>query len=522
MEKFKRILKRISKLLFNRIIYVAIAVSVQVAWFVVQFYRLTSYSGYMNFAVSVLAIIVVALIINREMNSSYKLLWTFLILGIPVFGLVAYLLVGESRMISRTSRQYRHAVEASREYTLEEEEPRRALERLDRVADRQSRYIYHMSKAPLWQHTTAEYFQIGDDMFPVLVKELEAASHFIFIEYFIINDGLMWQTILDILERKASEGVDVRLIYDDFGCMTTLPVRYYEKLRAKRIKCEVFNPFRLIANIVHNNRDHRKFCIIDGYVGFTGGINLSDEYINKKCRFGRWKDTAIVLRGDAVWNMTLMFLQMWSTVTEAKISEDLDYALYKPHVYHPEPFEGEGFIQPFGDSPLDNELVGENVYTSILSQAEHYVYICTPYLIVDDEMMSALCVAANSGIDVRIITPGIPDKKLVFLLTQSYYTRLLRAGVKIYAYQPGFLHAKSFVCDDKIAVCGTINLDYRSLFLHFEDGVWIYQDPVIKDIKKDFLNTLAQSKKVTLEFCEGRNILIRGMQSVMRLVAPLL
>ena len=330
----------------------------------------------------------------------------------------------------------------------------------------------------------------------------------------------MWRTILDILEEKVKEGVDVRLIYDDMGCLTTLPHKYYETLRKKGIKCQVFNPFRPILNIIQNNRDHRKFCIIDGYVGFTGGVNLADEYINQKERFGHWKDTAVMLKGEAVWNMTAMFLHMWNVITNNR--EDNSLEEYLPHVWHPEPFVGDGYVQPFCDSPLDNETVGENVYLNIINRARRYVYICTPYLVIDNEMMTALCLAAKSGVDVRLMTPGIPDKKLVFLLTQSYYEQLLEAGVKIYEYQPGFLHAKSFVCDDKIGVVGTINLDYRSLYLHFEDGVWIYRNKVIYDIRQDFTDTLDYCKPVTLEFCRGRNIVIRAMQSVMRLFAPMM
>ena len=311
-------------------------------------------------------------------------------------------------------------------------------------------------------------------MFPVLVKELEQAEHYIYIEYFIINDGVMWRTILDILEQKVAQGVDVRLIYDGFGCLTTLPYKYDKFLREKGIQCKVFNPFRPVLNIIQNNRDHRKICVIDGKTGFTGGINLADEYINQKERFGHWKDTAVMLKGDAVWSMTMMFLHMWNVVNG--IQTPIDYAAHSPHAYHPEEFEGSGFVQPFTDTPLDGETLGENVYLNIINRAKRYVYICTPYLIIDNEMMTALCLAAKSGVDVRIMTPGVPDKKMVFLLTQSYYAQLIEAGVKIYEYQPGFLHAKSFVCDDEIAVVGTINLDYRSLYLHFEDGVWIYKN----------------------------------------------
>ena len=514
------ILKKISKLLFNRIFYVIIAMAVQLGWLLTIFFRLAGYSKYISFGLDVLSIVIVLWIVNRKINPSYKLAWTMLILCLPVFGLVLYLVFGQSRVATYMENRFADMLDQTRDYLVEDEGIHERLEAEDPSICVQSDYIRNNSGYPAYENTTAEYFQVGDDMFPVLVRELEQAKHYIFIEYFIIHDGVMWQTILDILERKVKEGVDVRLLYDDMGCLTTLPHKYYEQLRAKGIKCEVFNPFRPFLNIIQNNRDHRKFCIIDGYVGFTGGINLADEYINQKKRFGHWKDTAVMLKGEAVWNMTAMFLHMWSVVTRSK--EKVEFENYLPHTYHPGEFESDGYIQPFCDSPLDNETVGENVYLNIINRAKQYVYICTPYLIIDNEMMTALCLAAKSGIDVRIMTPGIPDKKIVFLLTQSYYEQLLEAGVKIYEYQPGFLHAKSFVCDDEVGVVGTINMDYRSLYLHFEDGVWIYKNKVIDDIKSDFMETQNYCNPISLDFCKGRNIVVRAMQSILRLFAPML
>lgn len=514
------ILKKIAKLLFNRIFYVVFAMAVQLGWLLTIFLRLAGYSRYMSIALDAISILVVLVIVNRKINPSYKLAWTMLILCLPVFGLVLYLVFGRSRIAAYMQERFNDMLAKSSNLLQTDPDLHEQLRMEDASACNQSDYIYRNSGYPAHGNTTAEYFQVGDDMFPVLVKELEQAQHYIFIEYFIIHDGVMWRTILDILEKKVKEGLDVRLIYDDMGCLTTLPHKYYETMRAKGIKCQVFNPFRPILNIIQNNRDHRKFCIIDGYVGFTGGVNLADEYINQKERFGHWKDTAVMLKGEAVWNMTAMFLHMWNVVTNNRQDSSLEE--YLPHVWHPEAFEGDGFIQPFCDSPLDNETVGENVYLNIINRARDYVYICTPYLVIDNEMMTALCLAAKSGVDVRLMTPGIPDKKLVFLLTQSYYEQLLEAGVKIYEYQPGFLHAKSFVCDDEIGVVGTINLDYRSLYLHFEDGVWIYRNKVIGDIKKDFTDTLDYCNPVTLEFCRGRNIAVRAMQSILRLFAPML
>ena len=513
-------LKKIAKLLFNRIFYVAVALLLQLVWVFLFVWELAGYSQYISLAITVLSIVMVLWILNKRINPSYKLGWTMLIMAFPVFGLLLYLLFGHSRIAEEMQKRYTRVQEDSIPYLQSDPRVCRKIQEEDPSAAVQSEYICRHSVYPVYEHTKAEYFQVGDDMFPVLVKELEQAEHYIYIEYFIINDGVMWRTILDILEQKAAQGVDVRLIYDGFGCLTTLPHKYYEELQKKGIKCQVFNPFRPILNIIQNNRDHRKLCIIDGWVGFTGGINLADEYINQKARFGHWKDTAVMLKGEAVWNMTVMFLHMWAVIGRSE--ESIDYEAYFPHRYHEGEFESDGFVQPFCDTPLDEEVVGEDVYLNIINKAKKYVYICTPYLIIDNEMMTALCLAAKSGVDVRIMTPGIPDKKLVFILTQSYYRQLLEAGVKIYEYQPGFLHAKSFVSDDEIGVVGTINLDYRSLYLHFEDGVWIYRNRVIQDIKDDFIQTMEYCRQIEPEFCLNRNIGLRIMQNIFRAFAPLM
>lgn len=520
MHRIIHTFKKLLQLLFNRIFYVAIALLIQLGWILITAWRLAAYSRYFSNALSVISLLTVLWIVNKNINPSYKLGWTILILIFPVFGVILYILFGKSRIAQEMQHRYTKVQEESLPYMEPDAEVSASLAADSPSAFAQSQYIHNYSSFPVHGNTTARYFQVGEDMFPVLVQELEQAEHYIYIEYFIINDGVMWRTILDILERKAALGVDVRIIYDGFGCLTTLPHKYDRYLKEKGIKCQIFNPFRPLLNIVQNNRDHRKICVIDGHTGFTGGINLSDEYINQKKRFGHWKDTAVMLKGEAVWNMTVMFLHMWNVISHS--SESIEHEAFFPHRYHPDPFESDGFVQPYSDTPLDGEVVGENVYLNIINRAKKYVYICTPYLIIDNEMMTALCLAAKSGVDVRIMTPGIPDKKTVFLLTQSYYEQLLEAGVRIYEYQPGFLHAKSFVCDDEIAVVGTINLDYRSLYLHFENGVWFYKNQVVQDILSDFQETLRYCDPVSIEFCRNRNIVVRAFQSILRLFAPLL
>ena len=504
----------------GRLVFVALSVLLQVIWICVQAMKLNRYSTWISVATSVLTLVVVILLYGRRTNAAFKMPWIILILAFPVLGLGMYLLFGRKEATQLVRERFERIDQSLDGLLIQDKAVRIKLQQTDRMAANEAEYIWNYAKYPIYQNTDVVFYKEASEGIEAQKQALNQAKHFIFIEYFIINDGVMWQTILNILEKKAKEGVDVRLIYDGFGCLTTLPYKYDQEMRRRGIKCEVFNRFRPILNIIQNNRDHRKICVIDGWTGFTGGINLADEYINQRKRFGHWKDTAVMLKGEGVWNMTAMFLYMWGIVTRTDTS--LDFGNYVPHRWHPNEFPGNGYVQPFCDSPLDDEIVGENVYLNIINRAKNYVYICTPYLIIDNEMMTALCLAAKSGVDVRIMTPGIPDKKMVFLLTQSYYKQLLEAGVKIYEYQPGFLHAKSFVCDDKVGVVGTINLDYRSLYLHFEDGVWMYKNDVILDIRDDFTETLEYCDPIDLAFCQKRNIVVRAIQNVLRVFAPLL
>ena len=377
----------------------------------------------------------------------------------------------------------------------------------------QSRYLQGFAGAPVYKGTDVTFFPLGEDMFAEMLRQLEQAKKYIFLEYFIIAPGKMWDSILEILKRKAALGVDVRVVYDDIGSFGLLPRHYARELERAGISCLVFNPFTNIFSSRFNNRDHRKICVIDGNVGFTGGANLADEYINAYPKHGHWKDTAVMLRGEGVFSLTVMFLSLWDY--ERKIKED--FSRFSPTVTR----QGEGFVQPYTDSPADGEYVGETVYENMLGRAKDYVYITSPYLIIDNTMIAALTSAAKSGVDVRIITPGIPDKKTVFLLTRSYYNVLLEAGVKIYEYTPGFVHAKEFVSDDRTAVVGTINLDYRSLCHHYECGVWMCENKAVLEIKEDFLKTLTQCREITPELC--RKILGKRplLLAILRIFAPL-
>lgn len=511
--------KTISKLFSSRIFTVALVVLLQVIWFCVMIWGLSSYFRYVELFIKLVSVIVLLHIINKPINPAYKLAWVVLILGLPIFGIAIYFLLGRSTIAARMEREFDAIRTGYSQYLNENARVREMLDETSCEYSNQSRYIRDAAGYPLYGNVETKYYGVGEDLFPVMLEELKKAEKYIFLEYFIIADSYMWQNIKSILIEKAQSGVDVRLIYDDFGCASRLPHHFYKWLQTKGIKCAAFNPLKPIVNIILNNRDHRKILVIDGKVAFTGGINIADEYINQEERFGHWKDSGIMVKGPAVWSFTAMFLQMWAVITQMQPEFD---RFVPPGYYTPIPSKYNGYIQPYSDNPLDNEIVGENVYLNIISHAKKYVYIYTPYLIIDNEMMTALCLAAKSGVDVRIVTPEIPDKKYVYLLTQSYYQQLLEAGVRIYQYVPGFIHAKNFVCDDVVATVGTINMDFRSLYLHFECGTWLYGCDAVQEIKEDVLHTLKDCREIDLDSVKNRHWVIRFMQGLLRLFAPML
>lgn len=501
----------------NRLLVVGLAILIQALWYMSFLNWLTGYSAWINACFRLLSLLVFLYLIKKDENSVYKLAWITLVMALPLFGGVLYLAIGNKNPSKRLSRKMVAVKEELEPLMVQNEETLLELEQQDEGAASIARYIGRYGAYPIWKNTDVQYFPLGERMFEVMLEDLEKAEHFIYLEYFIVQEGVMWNQILEILERKAAQGVDVRMIYDDVGCVSLLPVRYDEEMEKKGIHCLAFNRFVPIVSLVMNNRDHRKMMIIDGHTAYTGGVNLADEYINEKVRFGHWKDTAARFYGDAAYNFSLMFLEIWNAFREPV----LDYEGLSPHKWHPEPFQGKGYVVPFADTPLDNEEVGENVYINILNLAKRYVYISTPYLIISDEMKSALTLAAKRGVDVRILMPGIPDKKTVFFMAQSYYPPLLEAGVKIYEYTPGFVHAKSYVCDDRIAVIGTINMDFRSLYLHFECGTFLYGCDCVRDMKEDMEECFQKSHQVTKGDC--RQGLIGSLfTSVLRVFAPMM
>lgn len=511
-------MNKLRKILSSRLVVWGLVMLLQIGWFISLFLYFHNHYRYAGACLETIAFIIVLTIVNKQTNPSYKVAWSILILGVPVFGIAMYFLFGRSEITKRNRKKLHKMHSKSVRHLKGDEEVIQALARQSRGAGKQAGYISKWSHFPICMNQGLTYYCTGDDTLKPILDEIAKAEHYIFLEFFIIREGVFFNTILDALEEKVKQGVEVRLLYDDFGSANTVPHHYDRYIGRFGIKCVRFNPLKPIFSAIMNNRDHRKMLIIDGKVAFTGGFNLADEYINQRERFGHWKDNGLRIEGKAVANFVAMFLEMWQYQT----NETEDESKYFPD-YEKEQFETlPGYVQPFADSPLDHEKVGETVYLNIINRAKDYLYIFTPYLIIDNEMMTALCNAAKSGVDVRIITPGIPDKKLVFLLTQSYYSQLLCAGVRIYQYTPGFIHAKTFVCDDVIATVGTINLDYRSLYMHFECGVWMYGTWEVGQIKHDVLDTLKVSREITYAHEAKRSPLIKTLQGLLRLFAPLM
>lgn len=511
-------LKKAASLVFHRLTITVLLLAVQVLLLMVMMIRFSGYFVYFYWFCIVLSVIAVLKIVSDDSDPGYKIAWIIPILLFPLFGGSVYLLIGGNRLSSRTQ-QKMHGMEQQMVAILERDCKAEQLSAYGLDAVNQSHYLEQFAHGPAYSNTQATYFPLGDDVFPRMLEELRKAERYIFIEYFIIEAGVFWDTVLEILEEKAAAGVDVRVIYDDIGSLFTLPKDYAATLEAKQIRCCVFNRFIPLLSLRLNNRDHRKLCIIDGYAGFTGGINLADEYINRKLKYGHWKDSSILLEGDAVWSMTVMFLTMWDYIRGEE--EDLDQFRPTKQVALPAA-EKPYFVQPYTDSPLDREPVGETVYLNLINKSKKYVYIITPYLIIDDSVNTALRNAAKSGVDVRIITPHIPDKKVIFEVTRAHYEQLLVAGVQIYEYTPGFVHAKNFVVDDMYGTVGTVNMDYRSMFLHFENGVWMCGAPCVMDIKQDFLQTLEQCEQVTLQRCRAHSPVRQLLRAVLRILAPLM
>ena len=480
----------------------------------VQF-RFQEYLPHYYSIMTAFSVIMVVYLLNSRQDPTAKITWLVVILLLPAFGALLYLYT-QKDLGHRILKDRFANISASTKDKIEQEPE--ALARFEQEAPEAvglARYLGRTGCHPVFTGTDVRYFPLGDDVFPEMLRQLEKAEDFIFMEFFIVDEGLMWGRILEILARKASEGVDVRLMYDGTCEFLLLPHDYPKRLRELGIQCKMFAPIAPFVSTHYNYRDHRKILVVDGKAAFTGGVNLADEYINRRERFGHWKDTAVLLEGDAVRSLTLMFLQMWN-VEEKEADGD---RFLTPAAQRR---EGRGFVIPYGDCPLDGERVGEWVYMDMLNRARNYVYIMTPYLILDGEMETALKFAAERGVDVRLILPGIPDKKLAFALAKTHYRSLLDSGVKISEYSPGFVPARVFLCDGREAVVGTINLDYRSLYHHFECAVYMHTTDCIKDIREDFLQTQEKCRPVTEQTIREEKLLLKLEGALMKVIAPLM
>lgn len=510
-------MRNLPKLIFNRVVIVSLSILLQIVVLLSGLSWLREYRQWIDVVLTILSWGSVIYIMTDKSNPSYKIAWIVLILAFPVAGIMIYLLFGGNKASSRENRKMERIGRETRSSLPQDAHVLEELKARPDAAYNHARYLLNTAHYPIYDNSNAIYYPIGEECFAAMCADLEKAEHYIFLEYFIINKGKMWGTILDILRRKAAQGVDVRVLYDDFGCITRLPGSYPRTLREMGIRACVFKPFIPVLSSRLNNRDHRKLMIVDGKVGYTGGINLADEYINIGSKFGHWKDCGIRLEGEAVWSMTVMFLTMWDYVDH--LEEDL--AAFRP--FYDEASEGEpGFIQPFADSPLDYDDVGAAAFSSLIQSARERVWIMTPYLVLDDKMSQALCNAAKTGVDVRIITPGIPDKWYVYAVTRANYDLLLEAGVRIFEYTPGFIHSKVCFADGRYAVVGTVNLDFRSLYLHFENAVYLCGCEAVEQVESDFLDVFPVCREITVAGSRRVSVIRRLLRTILRLFSPLM
>lgn len=500
-----------------RLLFVAVAIVAEVTLMIWLILSLDHRYTILATVVRALALILVIGIFRQEKSSSVKMPWIVLILLTPVVGVTIYLMVGLSGSTHAMRKRFLNTDEKLFPLLQDDSGVMEKFNAEDRRFANIFRYLSEKMSFPVYDDTDVEFFQAAEGI-ERQKKELMKAEKFIFMEYHAIEDAESFAGIREILAMKAAEGVEVRILYDDMGSIGFINRDFIRRMEDVGVRCRVFNPVVPFVNVFLNNRDHRKITVIDGRIGFTGGYNLANEYFGVTRPYGRWKDTGVMLTGSAVRSLTLMFLEMWNSI-KGRGMDDVYYDLYMPEIPH-EPAE-HCYVQPFGDTPLDTEHVGENVYINMVNAAQDYVWFITPYLIITDEMNRALTLAASRGVDVRIVVPAIPDKKLIFSVTKSYCPRLARDGVRIFEYTPGFCHAKQCIVDGRAAFCGTINLDYRSLYHHFENGALIYGGSAVDAIREDFEKTFDESLEVT-ERCLNVRPQKGVLQSVLRLFSPLL
>ncbi len=498
--------------LFGRMGIITILFLAQIIVILMLFNSFQEYSDWIWMFMSFLSAVIVINIINKTDQLELNMLWILLIMLVPFIGVPLYVYIKNDIGYGKVNKKINKILSETR-YLKQDENVSFEIKSRDKQIHNVAKYTMKYFNYPVYKNSSIKYFALGEEKFEEMIKQLKKAEKYIFLEYFIIEEGYMWGKILAILAEKAKQGVDIRIIYDGTCSFYTLPSNYPKKLAKLGIKCKIFAPLTPFVSTHYNNRDHRKILIIDGKTVFTGGINLADEYINKKVVNGHWKDTAIMIKGEAIDTFILMFLQMWN------IYEKADFNKY---LHQTEKIKSDGYILPYGDTPTDKHRLGQKIYLNILNTAVEYVHIMSPYLILDNETISALKFAAERGVDVKILLPHIPDKKIVYAIARTYYMDLIKSGVEIYEYTEGFVHAKIFVSDNIQAVVGTINLDYRSLYHHFECATYIYNNTNIYDIENDFQRTLQKSHIVTTENLKKDNIFFKIYGIIARIFAPLM
>ena len=554
--------KGVQHIIFGRVGILIVCLVIQLLLLFVGMTYLAQYiywffGGYLAFGFLILLIIV-----NRTMNPGIQLSWAVIVLLFPIFGGLLYLYVEIQPGTHMLKASLADMDDRTAGMLLQDQDVIENLASKSENTAQLASYIYREESFPIYRNTGVKYFPSGEAKFAELLNQLRLAEHFIFMEYFIVHPGYMWDAVFELLKAKVKEGVEVRFLYDGMNELSNVPGKFQDMLRGEGIQCKVFSPVYPIISTHYNNRDHRKIVVIDGHTAFTGGVNIADEYINRKERFGHWKDAAVMVQGDAVSSFTLMFLKMWDVAGKTEdmkpyltpmkaashtMAEDQDTIQHEDREMSPQEehetaaddkmsqaddmrnfggqtaiMENQGFVMPFGTNPFHSEHIAKRVYLDILNHAKRYVYIMTPYLVPDYELLQALTYAARRRVDVKIIMPHIPDKKYAFALAHSYYRYLLQAGVRIYEYSPGFVHSKIFVSDDRQAVVGAINLDYRSLYLNFESAVYLYDVPAVYDVKADVLQTLTRCQLMTDYDIRHDKITRKMVGAVLKLIAPLL
>lgn len=510
-------MRSILKYITGRLLITAIIILLQLALIVAFFMGLWNCSIYIEILLKIISIVFTIIVLNSDSNPAFKTSWIIVILILPL-GWILYLMFHGTPNSKKEVLKYQNLPDLTLPYFKNDSSILDSISKEDFQTAKICRYIQNISGMGVFKNTNTKFYPCGEYFFLDYVNSLKSAKRYIFLEYFIISHGTMWDTVLNILKYKAKQGVEIRLMYDDIGTISLLKYHYDDYLNSLGIKTLVFNPIKAFPNPSINFRDHRKITIIDGNIAYTGGLNLSDEYINQKQRFGYWKDSAMKLEGDAVRSMITMYLQLWNYCSYSDSNTNLDR-----YFNNINSVSVKGYIQPFYDNPFNKRLLSEYAYMGIINTAKDYVYICTPYLILDNEMITALKYASISGVDVRIITPYIPDKKNVNEVTRSNYLQLIHSGIRIFEFKDGFIHSKTIVSDDKSAIVGTANFDFRSFYMHFENGILLYNTKSVLQVKQDCLDIFEnQSVEILESDCTNIPLYKKIIRFFLRLFSPMM